>query len=147
MKKLVLSLVLMGFGSFAIAQVTPAQQEKMQQRKVEMVRNQEQKRAQHLAEMQKELNLTQSQLNQIHAIQEKHQAERKAAMKKNQEMRKQKMEGMKQKMQQMDNEMRKILTPEQYTKWQAKKQQKMQDRKDKMKKNKMQTGVKKIMKG
>ncbi|MBW8361522.1 MAG: hypothetical protein K0M56_04970 [Kaistella sp.] len=147
MKKLVLSLVLVGFGSFAMAQVTPAQKEKMQQRRVEMMKNQEQKRAQHLANLQKELNLNQSQVNQIHAIQERHQAERKVAMQRNQEMRKQKMEGMKQNMQQMDNEMRKILTPDQYTKWQAKKQQKMQDRKSKMKKNKMHMGGKKMMKG
>ncbi|TXF76325.1 hypothetical protein [Chryseobacterium sp.] len=146
MKKLVLSLVLVGFGSFAMAQVTPAQKEKMQQRRAEMVKNQEQKREQHFAEMQKELNLTQSQLNQIHAIQERHQAERKVAMQRNQEMRKQKMEGMKQNMQQMDDEMRKILTSDQYAKWQAKKQQKMLERKAKMKKHRAPMGGKKAMK-
>jgi Spy/CpxP family protein refolding chaperone len=139
MKKLILAAAFLSLGTFAMAQkapVTPEQKVAMEKRRAEMQQNREVKQQQHLSEMQKELNLTKVQVDKIHAIQDRHQAERKTQMQQNQQLRKQKMEGMKLKQQQMDNEMRAILTPEQYQKWQAKKQMKMAERKAKFQHNK-----------
>ena len=64
-------------------------------------------------------------------------AERKASAPQMQAERKAKMEQMKAKNEQWNAEMKQILTPDQYTKWQSKKQEKMQDRKEKMMKRGM----------
>lgn len=128
MKKLVLGLALIGVGTFAMAQQRTMPAKDDQQTKEMM----EQKKAEHLAEMQKELNLSQAQVAQLKALHEKHQAQREAQRKENQELRKQKMEAFKKDKQQMDNEMRQILTPEQYAKWEAKKAEKMANRKAKL---------------
>ena len=134
MKKLIFGMALIGMGSFAMAQQvqpTPQQRAERQAKRVEMQKQNEAKRAQHLAEMEKELGLDKTQVAQIKAIQDRNQAERKAENQRNMELRKQKMEVMKKKKQDMDNEMRRILTPEQYQKWEAKKQARMQERKEK----------------
>lgn len=133
MKKLVLSLALVGMGTFAMAQQRTMPAKDDQQRKEMM----EQKRAEHMADMQKELNLTQAQVSQLKALHEKHQAQREAQRKENQDLRKQKMEAFKKDKQQMDNEMRQILTPEQYAKWEAKKAEKMANRKAKFQDKRM----------
>ena len=64
-------------------------------------------------------------------------AERKANAPQMQAERRAKMEEMKAKKEQWNSEMRQILTPEQYQKWEAKKQEKMQDRKSMMQSRKM----------
>lgn len=60
-------------------------------------------------------------------------------MKKNKEMRKESSAKMKEKRQMMDNDMKTILTPDQYKKWEAQKA----ERKDKMKDNKNKRSQKK----
>lgn len=124
MKKLML-IALLGFGTFAMAQQTPMQGKKKmdpQERKVMM----EQKRAEHMAQMQQDLNLNQTQADQLKAIHEKYQAKRQQERAQNQALRQQKMEAYKKDKQQMDDEIRKVMTPEQYAKWQAKKQENKQ---------------------
>lgn len=61
----------------------------------------------------------------------------KAEFDNNKEARQAKMEAMKAKKAQMDADMKKILTPEQYDKWQADRQAKMEQRKTAMKDRKM----------
>lgn len=122
MKKLLLVAVL-GFGAFAMAQQNQMPAKKDPQERKAMM---DQKRAEHVAQMQKDLNLSQAQTEQLKAIHEKYQAKREQERMQNQALRKQKMEGYKKDKQQMDDEMRKILTPEQYAKWQTKKQENMQ---------------------
>lgn len=123
MKKLVLSLAFVGFGTLAMAQQTQSmppmrdvqnQKEMMQQRQ-----------AQHLAQMEKNLNLTKVQVSQIKAMQEKHLAQRME----NQKLRQQQMQNNRE---QMENDMKKILTPEQFAKWQSNRQQYRQNNKMKM---------------
>ncbi len=68
------------------------------------------KEQEHLAEMQKDLNLNASQVAQIKALHETRKAEMKAEFEKNKEVRQAKMEEMKAKRAQMDADMKKILT-------------------------------------
>ena len=97
----------------------------------------EQKRQEKLKMMQAELNLTSAQVAQIKALQDKKMAERKQNASQMQEQRKAKMEAMKARQEQWNAEMRKILTPEQYTKWEAKKQQNMQNKRQKVQQHQM----------
>ena len=87
--------------------------------------------------MQAELNLTSAQVVQIKALQDKKMAERKQNASQMQEQRKAKMEAMKARQEQWNAEMRKILTPEQYQKWETKKQQNMQNKRQKMQQHQM----------
>ena len=139
MKKLVLGIALLGLGTFAMAQKTqPTEQQKAEwkAKKVEMQKMHEQKRVQHLADMEKELNLNKSQVAQIKAMQDRNIAERKAENERNIEVRKQKMQMMKQKREAMNNQMKQILSAEQYAKWEANKKAKMQQRKENFKNKK-----------
>ncbi|WP_228459182.1 hypothetical protein [Chryseobacterium carnipullorum] len=61
----------------------------------------------------------------------------KADFDKNKDARQAKMEDMKAKRAQMDADMKKILTPDQYDKWQADRKAKMEQRKTAMKDRKM----------
>lgn len=139
MKKIVYTLACMAIGTFAMAQKSEMPPMRDQHERKEMM---EQKRAQHMAKMEQELNLTKAQVSQIKAIQDRHQAQREQERIKNQELRKQKMEAYKKDKQQMDDEIRKVLTPEQYAKWQAKKQENMQKKQDMMQQRRklMETG-------
>ncbi|MCY0979133.1 hypothetical protein PGH12_14695 [Chryseobacterium wangxinyae] len=130
MKKLVLSIALIGMGSFVMAQQVP--QDKKVNRE-EMKQKMQQKEQERMAEMQKELNLNQSQIAQIKDLHEKRKSEMKNSFEKNKEQRQAKMEEMKAKRQQMDNDMKKILSPDQYDKWQAGKKAKMEQRRAMMK--------------
>lgn len=130
MKKLILSAVFLSIGTFAMAQQESLS---MQKNPAQM----EQKRADKLKMMQTELNLTNAQVDQIKALQDKKMAERKANVPQMQAERKAKMEQMKAKKEQWNAEMKQILTPEQYTKWEIKKQEKMKERKGKMQEKKM----------
>lgn len=129
MKKLVLGLAFASMGTFAMAQQAPVNKE----RKAKMEYNYQQK----MEEMQKELNLTDAQMNQMKALHEKRKAERNDTMKKSIEQRNAKKEAHK-------AEMKAILTPEQYQKWEAKRAEKMKASHEKMKvrKDMMQKPVK-----
>lgn len=131
MKKLVLAIALIGMGSFAMAQQVTPQDKKINRE--EMKQKMEQKHQEKLAEMQKELNLSQSQVAQIKDLHEKRKSEMKKDFEKSREQRQAKMEEMKAKRQQMDNDMKKILSAEQYDKWQAGKKAKMEQRRAMMK--------------
>lgn len=111
MKKLILSMAFLGLGIFGFAQTTAKA-------------DHSQKKAEHLQKMKQELNLTDAQVAQLTALHDKKAAERKEAMAT-------KKDGRMQKMRENDAEMQKILTPEQYKKFQDIKAQKMADRKAK----------------
>lgn len=128
MKKLVLSLAFIGFGTFAMAQQQPQKMPSKWGEDHDAMM--QQKRAKHMAEMQTELNLTPAQVSQIQALHAKNQARMEQDRLQMQQQRKVKMELNKKNRQQMDDEMRQILSPEQYQKWQAKKQENMQKRKE-----------------
>lgn len=135
MKKLVLAIAFIGMGSFAMAQQTTPQDKEA--RRVEMKQKMQQKEQEHLAQMQKDLNLNASQVAEIKALHEKRKTEMKADFAKNKEAREAKMEEMKAKRAQMDADMKKILTPEQYDKWQANRKAKMEQKRMAMKDRKM----------
>ncbi|MBL3549620.1 hypothetical protein [Chryseobacterium sp. KMC2] len=135
MKKLVLAIAFIGMGSFAMAQQTTPQDKEA--RRAEMQQKRQQKEQEHLAQMQKDLNLNQSQVAQIKDLHEKRKAEMKADFEKNKETRQAKMDEMKAKRAQMDADMKQILTPQQYDKWQADRKAKMEQRRVAMKDRKM----------
>lgn len=130
MKEIVLSAAFVILGTFAMAQQTPMMNKKDPAQM-------EQKRQEKLKVMQTELNLTNAQVAQIKALQDKKMAERQQNAPQMQAERKAKMEAMKARQEQWNAEMRKILTPEQYQKWEAKKQQNMQHKRQKMEKHQM----------
>ena len=130
MKKIVLSAAFVILGTFAMAQQTPMMNKKDPAQM-------EQKRQEKLKMMQTELNLTNAQVAQIKALQDKKMAERQQNAPQMQAERKAKMEAMKARQEQWNAEMRKILTPEQYQKWEAKKQQNMQHKRQKMEQHQM----------
>ena len=120
MKKLALSIVLVGFTSMAFAQQKsqgefrgegqrPKMQERMQQggdRKIE--------------EMKKLLNLTEDQVAKIKQIEENRKSEMKSQFSKNSGMKQPpKMEDMKATEQKMNEELKSILTSEQWAKWET----------------------------
>lgn len=135
MKKLVLAIAFIGMGSFAMAQQTTPQDREA--KRAEMQQKMQQKEQENLAQMQKDLNLNASQVTQVKALHEKRKAEMKADFAKNKEARQAKMEEMKAKRTQMDADMKKILTPEQYDKWQADRKAKMEQKRMAMKDRKM----------
>ena len=130
MKKNVLSAAFVILGTFAMAQQTPMMNKKDPAQM-------EQKRQEKLKVMQTELNLTNAQVAQIKALQDKKMAERQQNAPQMQAERKAKMEAMKARQEQWNAEMRKILTPEQYQKWETKKKQNMQNKGQKMQKHQM----------
>lgn len=111
MKKLILSVAFLGLGVFGFAQ----------QSKSANV-DHSQKKAEHLQKMKQELNLTDAQVLQLKTLHEKKAVDRKAdfAAKKEDRM---------QKMKQNEAEMQKILTPDQFKKYQEMKAKKMAERK------------------
>lgn len=129
MRKLVLSVALLAVGTFAMAQ-----NQKMQKMDPAQM---EQKRADHMKQMQAELNLSDAQVTKIKALQDRRMAERKKNAPQMQAERKFKMEQMKAKRDQNNAEMKQILTPEQYQKWETSKKGKMQKRGQMMKSKKM----------
>lgn len=130
MKKIVLSAAFVVVSTLAIAQQTPMMNKKDPAQM-------EQKRQEKLKVMQTELNLTNAQVAQIKALQDKKMAERQQNAPQMQAERKAKMEAMKARQEQWNAEMRKILTPEQYQKWETKKKQNMQNKGQKMQKHQM----------
>ncbi|WP_374443575.1 Spy/CpxP family protein refolding chaperone [Epilithonimonas sp.] len=112
MKKLFLTAAFLGLGVFGFAQTTP-------DRKADF----EQKKAERMQKMKQELNLTDAQVAQIKALHEQKAAERKQDMAAKREDR---MKMMK------DNEaeMQKILTPDQFKKFQEMKAKRMAEKRD-----------------
>jgi len=140
MKKIILSIALIGIGSFAMAQQTTTTPQNREAKRTEFQQQRMQKEQEHLDQMQKDLNLNQSQVAQIKALHEKRKAEMKAEFDKNKDARQAKMEEMKAKRAQMDADMKNILTPDQYNKWQADRKAKMEQRKVAMKERGMKSG-------
>ncbi|KQR95606.1 hypothetical protein ASG01_07125 [Chryseobacterium sp. Leaf180] len=130
MKKLVLSIAFIGFGSFAMAQQT---QDRPRMNKEEMQQKMMQKEQERLTQMQKDLNLNASQVAQIKALHEKNRAEMQRNMQDKKADRQAKMAEMKEKNQRRNDEMKSILTPEQYSKWEGQKKAKMDERRAMMK--------------
>lgn len=122
MKRIVLSAAFIVVGSFAMAQQTMT---KTPQQSVEM----QQKKAEKMKQMQQELNLTDAQMMQIKDLKAKKQAQRAAS---ETQSREGKMQMMKQNRQQWNADMQKILTPEQYQKWQSKMDKSAEKRTHKM---------------
>lgn len=115
MKKLILSAAFLGLGVFGFAQQTkPANGEHMQ------------KKAEYMQKMKQELNLTDAQVAQLKALHESKSAEKK------QEFAAKKVDRM-QKMKQNEEAMQKILTPEQFKKFQEMKAKRMAERKENFK--------------
>ncbi|UPQ75077.1 hypothetical protein [Chryseobacterium nepalense] len=131
MKKLVLAVAFIGFAGFAMAQQTTPQDR--QAKKAEMQQKFQQKEQEHMAQMQKDLNLNQAQVDKIKALHDKRKAEMKTEFEKNKGERQARAEQMKAKRAQMDAEMKQILTPQQYDKWQADRKAKMEQRRMAMK--------------
>lgn len=125
MKKIVLSAAFAIMGTFAMAQQTPMMQHKDPAQM-------EQKRAEKLKMMKTELNLTDAQVAKIKALQDKKMEEMKQNAPQRQAERKAKMEAMKAKREQYKAEMKGILTPAQYEKWEAKQKEKMQNKRQNM---------------
>ena len=130
MKKLVLSVALVAMGTFAMAQQNQRMQ-KMDPAKME------QKRADHMKQMQMDLNLSEAQVSKIKVLQDQRMAERKENAPQMQAERKAKIDQMKAKRDQNEAEMKNILTPAQYQKWEAMKKEKMKERGKMMKGKKM----------
>ena len=131
MKKLILSVALVGFGSLAMAQQNHTQEQK-EAKRAEM----QQREKNHLDKMQKDLNLSKDQVAKVQALHEKKRAERKADFDKNKDRRMAKMKEMKDRREQTNQEMKSILNPEQYKKWEAERNAKMEQRRTAMKSRK-----------
>lgn len=135
MKKIVLAIAFIGWGSVAMAQqVTP--QDRTGKR-AEMREKMQQREQDHLAQMQKDLKLNEGQVAQIKALHDKQKAGMKADFEKNKEMRQARMKDMKARRAQMDADMKRILTPQQYDQWQAERKEKMEQRRMAMKDRRM----------
>ncbi|OPB93427.1 hypothetical protein [Elizabethkingia ursingii] len=130
MKKIVFSLLLMGATGFAFAQqTTEPMKADSQAKRQEMM----QKRQQNWDQMKKDLNLTADQENKIKALHERNAADMKQKMAERKTDRENMKQDMKAKKEQNDAEMKKILSPEQYAKWNDIKAQKKAERQNRMK--------------
>lgn len=135
MKKLVLGAAFLTLGTFAMAQQTSRMQ-KMDPAKME------QKRADNMKQMQADLNLNDAQVNKIKALQNQRMAEREQNAPQMKAERQARMDQMKAKRAQNNAEMKQILTPEQYQKWEGMRKEKMQEKGKMMKDRKMMKGNK-----
>lgn len=117
MKKLFLTAAFLGLGIFGFAQTTD--------RKADF----EQKKAERMQKMKQELNLSDAQVEQIKALHAKKAVERKQEMAAKKEDRTKMMKNN-------EAEMQKILTPDQYKKFQDMKARKMAERKELFQKRK-----------
>ena len=115
--------MLVGLGSFAMAQQVESSK-KIDHTKVE------QNRGAKFDELKKELNLTDTQVAQIKALKEEQNKDRARAFEESKEMRAKKLAEMKEKKEKHNAEMKKILTPEQFAKWEAKRAQKIKKQGD-----------------
>ena len=134
MKKLVFTLALVSFGTFAMAQKqrTPEQVAKMENRKAEMQEKRAIKQEAHFAKMKTDLNLNDAQVSKIRSIQAEMRSTRQDEMKNRKEMHKKSGVKMKAKREQMHNEMKTILTPDQFKQWETQKMAERKNRRSKM---------------
>ena len=130
MKKIFLTLAL-GIATITFAQQGNPEMKKQnwEDRKVQM----QEKQQKHLEKMKQDLNLSEAQVKQIKDLQDKEFADREANFKQKEAMRAEKMKEMKAKRDAHNAEMKKILSPEQYQKWEKQRDEKMQERKEMMK--------------
>lgn len=119
MKKLILSAAFLGLGVFGFAQTVSKA-------------DYSQKKAERLQKMKAELNLSDAQVAQLKALHESKAAERKHEMNAKRGDRMQKMK-------ENEAEMQKILTPEQFKKFQELKAKKMAERREKFQARKSAT--------
>lgn len=147
MKKVLFALAIVGFSTAAIAQTqrTPEQTSKFDAKKAEMQKKRAVKQEAHFAKMKSDLNLNDAQVTKIRAMQAEMKSNYVADKQKHMEMKKVAGANKKAKKEAMTTEMKTILSPEQYQKWDAqrmanqeKRKAKMQDRKGKMKQMKME---------
>lgn len=117
MKKVFLSMLIVGFGTLASAQIMSSNHDHGTKQ------DWDSREVEHLEHMKTDLNLTDAQVAQIKGLHEKNRNEKQAQKHEVQKARLQKQ-------QYMDDEMRRILTPAQYVKWQTKKAEKMKKRKE-----------------
>ena len=113
MKKIILSAAFLGLGVFGFAQQTD------QPKRGDF----QHEKGERLQQMKSELNLSDAQVAQLKALHEKNKTERK------QDMQAKRQERM-QKMKENDAEMQKILTQDQYKKFQEMRAKKMAERKE-----------------
>lgn len=125
MKKLLLSMAIFGLGTFAMAQ----QKQGMDRaQKAEKMESMEVRHAKQVEKMKTELNLTNAQVAKINALHAKGQAERNVKKQSSEAKKAMMME----KRAKADNEMKQILTPAQFTKWEQNRKKNMEMRKNKM---------------
>ena len=138
MKKIFLTLAL-GVATITFAQQMdrPAKMDP-EQRKAEMQKKQQE----HLDKMSKDLNLSKDQVKKIKDLQDKQMADMQKNMQQRDVDRKAKMDEMKKKQDAHAAEMKKILTPEQYDKWQKQRLENMQKQRDAWKNKAMRKGGK-----
>ncbi|MGS0748225.1 hypothetical protein [Halpernia sp. GG3] len=121
MKKLFLSMALVGFSTFAFAQQSQSTTNNM--KRGDMKQNMAMHQQKQMDKMKSDLNLNDDQIMKIKALQDERM-----------EARKNKMAGDKtekmEKRKDAREEMKKILTPEQYTKWESHMKEKMEKGKD-----------------
>ncbi len=86
----------------------------------------EQRQAKKLKMMQTDLNLSDAQVSKIKSVQDRHRSENKQLMAERKTEMKAQREMAAARRQQHQAEMKEILTPEQFEKWQSKKQDRMQ---------------------
>ncbi len=86
----------------------------------------EQRQAEKLKMMQTDLNLSDAQVNKIKSVQDRHRSENNQLMAERKTQMKAQREMVAARRQQHQAEMKEILTPEQFEKWQSKKQDRMQ---------------------
>ena len=113
MKKLFLSAAILGLGTFAMAQQTEATKAPQQMHA---------KKGDRLVAMQKELNLSDAQVSQLKELYDK----KRVAGEQKREANKADFQKRKE---QHEAELKGILTPAQFTKWQSLKEEKMKERK------------------
>ena len=124
MKKLILSAAFMALGTFAMAQ--QAQSSTMQSKRGDMKQNMEMRQQKQLDKMKTDLNLSDDQVMKIKAMQQDRMQEMKNNMAASKDAKMANHKNAKEQMKQ-------ILTPEQYTKWESH----MKDKMEKGKGNRM----------
>ena len=118
MKKLILSLAFIGFSTFSMAQQDTVNSDSKMQKRAE-------RQQAHLEKMKQELGLNDAQVAKINDLRAREASVRKSKMEAHKADKKALMENH-------DKEMKTILSPEQYDKWQAKRLEKKKEIKEKM---------------
>ncbi|SFI22575.1 hypothetical protein [Halpernia frigidisoli] len=116
MKKLLFSIALVGFGTFAMAQQTTNATSKM--KRGDGKQNMEMRGQKHFDKMKTELNLSDDQVAKLKVLQQNRMADHQQNMAADKTARMQKKANA-------EAEMKKILTPDQYSKWQTNMKDKM----------------------